>query len=71
MRQLGRIVGDFSKATVAVTRSERDPLETQTNTQTTTATGKPEIKGDVAFDHVSLQVRGLDLQPARRTSTST
>jgi len=54
MRQLGRLVGDFSKSTVAVWRlqkivfnkDEYDPNEPNT---------KPEIQGQVSFRHVSFK----------------
>ncbi|MDP3129939.1 MAG: ABC transporter ATP-binding protein, partial [Bacillota bacterium] len=54
MRQLGRIVGDFSKATVAVTRLN-EILEKPDEYAGDEATGKPAIKGDVQFDHVSFK----------------
>lgn len=54
MRQLGRLVGDFSKSTVAIWRlqkiinnkDEYDPNEPNLT---------PEIKGHVTFDHVSFK----------------
>ncbi len=54
MRQLGRIVGDFSKATVAVTRLN-EILSKPDEYVNDHASGKPEIKGDVTFEHVSFK----------------
>jgi len=54
MRQLGRIVGDFSKATVAVGRLD-EILSKPDEYAMDTAVGKPEIQGDVVFDHVSFK----------------
>ncbi|MDZ4196058.1 MAG: ABC transporter ATP-binding protein, partial [Candidatus Izemoplasmatales bacterium] len=54
MRQLGRLVGDFSKATVAVTRLNEimaTPDEYVSSVEQIT----PEIKGEVVFDKVSFQ----------------
>lgn len=54
MRQLGRLVGDFSKATVAVSRLDKilgtpDEYADNVNKQT------PEIVGNVSFDNVSFK----------------
>ncbi|QWC00515.1 ABC transporter ATP-binding protein/permease [Mycoplasmatota bacterium] len=54
MRQLGRLVGDFSKAIVSVSRLDKiisDPGEyiNETNKE------KPEIKGSIKFEHVSFK----------------
>jgi ATP-binding cassette subfamily B protein len=54
MRQLGRLVGDFSKAIVSVSRLNviiSDPGEYQGEEDKIT----PEIRGDVHFDHVSFK----------------
>ncbi|QLY39477.1 ABC transporter ATP-binding protein [Hujiaoplasma nucleasis] len=54
MRQLGRIVGDFSKAIVSVSRLDKiisDPGEYQGEEDKV----QPEIKGKVHFDHVSFK----------------
>jgi len=52
MRQLGRIIGDFSKATVAVGRLD-EILSKPDEYADDAASGTPEIKGEVVFDHVS------------------
>jgi len=54
MRQLGRLMGDMSKATVAISRmdnimSKDDEYVKDSGTLT------PEISGDVTFDHVSFK----------------
>ena len=54
MRQLGRIVGDFSKAIVSVSRLDKiisDPGEYADEA----GKEKPEISGHVHFDHVSFK----------------
>ncbi|MBU1144942.1 MAG: ABC transporter ATP-binding protein/permease [Firmicutes bacterium] len=54
MRQLGRLVGDFSKATVAVSRLDKiisTPNEYRDEEHTT----KPEITGNVLFENVSFK----------------
>lgn len=54
MRQLGRLVGDFSKAIVSVSRLDKiisDPGEYVGEENKVT----PEIKGHVHFDHVSFK----------------
>lgn len=54
MRQLGRIVGDFSKAIVSVSRLDKiisDPGEYADEA----GKEKPEISGNVHFDHVSFK----------------
>jgi ATP-binding cassette subfamily B protein len=53
MRQLGRIIGDFGKTTVALDRIDEivlEPSEHQTDTD-----HKPDIKGHIKFEHVSFQ----------------
>jgi ATP-binding cassette subfamily B protein len=54
MRQLGRLVGDFSKAIVSVSRLDKiisnpSEYEGEENKE------KPEIKGSIKFDHVSFK----------------
>jgi len=54
MRQLGRLVGDFSKSIVAVTRLKKiidndDEFDDSEPNQT------PDIKGEVRFEHVSFK----------------
>jgi ATP-binding cassette subfamily B protein len=54
MRQLGRLVGDFSKAIVSVSRLDKiisnpSEYEGEENKE------KPEIKGAIKFDHVSFK----------------
>lgn len=57
MRQLGRLVGDFSKATVAITRL--DEILSQDDEYTSeSASTTPVITGDVVFDHVSFTFPG-------------
>jgi len=54
MRQLGRLVGDFSKAIVSVSRLDKiisNPGEYQEETGKLT----PEISGEVKFEHVSFK----------------
>ncbi len=54
MRQLGRLVGDFSKAIVSVSRLDKiiaNPGEYEGEEDKV----KPEIKGDIHFDHVSFK----------------
>jgi ATP-binding cassette subfamily B protein len=51
MRQLGRLIGDFSKATVAVTRLD-EVLSTKDEYAIQNGTTKPAIVGEVTFDHV-------------------
>ncbi|MCK7484221.1 MAG: ABC transporter transmembrane domain-containing protein [Bacillus subtilis] len=55
MRQLGRLIGDFSKATVAVTRLN-EILSTKDEYQSTTGNATPDIQGEVTFDHVVVPV---------------
>ncbi|MFW5842244.1 MAG: ABC transporter ATP-binding protein [Bacillota bacterium] len=53
MRQLGRIIGDFGKTTVALDRIDEivlEPSEHEIDTENT-----PEIQGDIKFEHVSFQ----------------
>ncbi len=72
MRQLGRIVGDFSKATVAVGRLDMI-LAQPDEYAADTSVHKPEIHGDVVFDHVSFkfadstynQLEDIDFTSAR------
>jgi ATP-binding cassette, subfamily B, bacterial len=54
MRQLGRLVGDFSKATVAVTRLN-EILSTKDEYEVSSGTMTPPIQGEVTFDHVSFK----------------
>ena len=54
MRQLGRLVGDFSKATVAVSRLN-EILSTQDEYVATLPQTTPNITGNVVFDHVSFK----------------
>ncbi len=54
MRQLGRLVGDFSKATVSVTRLN-EILSTKDEYVQNTIQTTPEISGEVVFNHVSFQ----------------
>ncbi|MDD3842537.1 MAG: ABC transporter ATP-binding protein [Candidatus Izemoplasmatales bacterium] len=57
MRQLGRLVGDFSKATVAITRL--DEILSQDDEYTgESASTTPVITGEVVFDHVSFTFPG-------------
>jgi ATP-binding cassette subfamily B protein len=52
MRQLGRIIGNFSKATVSVGRLD-EILSKKDEYEADKAAGTPEISGEVVFDHVS------------------
>ncbi len=52
MRQLGRLVGDFSKSTVAVERLSKI-IENKDEYDETEPNLKPEITGNISFDHVS------------------
>ena len=52
MRQLGRLVGDFSKSTVAVERLSKI-IENEDEYDETEPNLKPEITGNISFDHVS------------------
>jgi ATP-binding cassette, subfamily B, bacterial len=54
MRQLGRIVGDFSKATVSVGRLN-EIIEQKDEYQTDGGNLKPEITGNIKFDHVNFK----------------
>jgi ATP-binding cassette, subfamily B, bacterial len=54
MRQLGRLVGDFSKATVAVTRLN-EILSTKDEYAASSGSQTPPIQGEVTFDHVSFK----------------
>lgn len=54
MRQLGRIVGDFSKATVSVGRLN-DIIERTDEFSISQGTEKPEFSGNIRFDHVSFK----------------
>ncbi|PKL00760.1 MAG: ABC transporter ATP-binding protein [Tenericutes bacterium HGW-Tenericutes-1] len=54
MRQLGRIVGDFSKATVSVGRLN-EIIEQKDEYGDTHGTLKPVISGNIAFDHVNFK----------------
>ncbi|MFA5467292.1 MAG: ABC transporter ATP-binding protein, partial [Candidatus Izemoplasmatales bacterium] len=54
MRQLGRLVGDFSKATVAVSRLD-DILQREDEYHNDNGTLTPEIHGDVKFEGVSFK----------------
>lgn len=54
MRQLGRLVGDFSKATVAVSRLEKIMI-TPDEFKNQEVALKPEITGDITFNHVSFK----------------
>lgn len=54
MRQLGRLVGDFSKATVSVTRLN-EILSTKNEYVQSIPQTTPEISGEVVFDHVSFK----------------
>ncbi|MBU0997214.1 MAG: ABC transporter ATP-binding protein/permease [Firmicutes bacterium] len=54
MRQLGRLVGDFSKATVAVSRLDKI-ISTKNEYADLIDQTKPEIQGNVEFDHVSFK----------------
>ena len=54
MRQLGRLVGDFSKATVAVSRLD-DILKRDDEYLNINGTLTPEIKGEVKFENVSFK----------------
>ncbi|OQX93506.1 MAG: hypothetical protein B6I17_02445 [Tenericutes bacterium 4572_104] len=54
MRQLGRLVGDFSKSTVAVWRLTKI-IDNEDEYDDTEPNLKPEIKGNVSFKHVSFK----------------
>jgi len=54
MRQLGRIVGDFSKATVSVGRLN-EIIEQKDEYGDTQGTLKPVISGNIHFDHVNFK----------------
>ncbi len=54
MRQLGRLVGDFSKSTVAITRL-RKIIDNDDEYDETEPNLKPEIKGKVEFRNVSFK----------------
>lgn len=54
MRQLGRLVGDFSKATVSVSRLDRI-ISTRNEYVDLIDQTTPEIKGNVEFSHVSFK----------------
>jgi len=54
MRQLGRLVGDFSKATVAVSRLDKI-MSTPNEYVNETNQIEPTIQGNVSFKHVSFQ----------------
>ncbi|MGD9908990.1 MAG: ABC transporter ATP-binding protein [Candidatus Izemoplasmatales bacterium] len=54
MRQLGRLVGDFSKATVAVSRLDKI-IATRNEYIDEVNQIEPAIAGSVTFDHVSFQ----------------
>ncbi|MBN2539902.1 MAG: ABC transporter ATP-binding protein [Bacilli bacterium] len=54
MRQLGRLVGDFSKSTVAVYRLTKI-IENEGEYDMKEPNETPEIKGNVKFDHVSFK----------------
>lgn len=54
MRQLGRLIGDFSKATVAVTRLD-EVLSTKDEYAIQNGTEKPAISGEVTFHNVAFQ----------------
>lgn len=54
MRQLGRIVGDFSKATVSVGRLN-DIIERTDEFSISQGAQKPEFSGNIRFDHVSFK----------------
>ncbi|MDD3127046.1 MAG: ABC transporter ATP-binding protein [Candidatus Izemoplasmatales bacterium] len=57
MRHLGRLVGDFSKATVAITRL--DAILSQDDEYAhESASTTPKITGEVVFEHVSFQFPG-------------
>ncbi|XMB72659.1 ABC transporter ATP-binding protein [Mycoplasmatota bacterium WC30] len=54
MRQLGRLVGDFSKSTVAVSRLLKI-IENEDEYDESEPNQKPDIKGNVKFNHVSFK----------------
>ncbi len=54
MRQLGRIVGDFSKATVSVGRLN-EIIETPNEYTNNAGDKTPEISGNIKFDHVNFK----------------
>ncbi len=54
LRQLGRIVGDFSKTTVAIQRLNKI-IANQDEYDETEKNSKPEIKGSVQFENVSFK----------------
>jgi ATP-binding cassette subfamily B protein len=69
MRQLGRLVGDFSKTSVAVSRLDQILVQ-QDEYVAQNGTLMPEITGNVRFDHVSFrfadstyhQLQNIDFQ---------
>jgi ATP-binding cassette subfamily B protein len=67
MRQLGRLIGDFSKATVAVTRLD-EVLSTQDEYKIQNGTEKPEIRGEVVFDHVVFQFEDSQVHQLKEIS---
>jgi len=54
MRQLGRLVGDFTKAGVSINRLD-EILTGEDEYAKESASSMPEITGDVVFDHVSFK----------------
>lgn len=54
MRQLGRIVGDFSKATVSVGRLN-DIIEREDEFSISQGTLKPKFSGNIRFEHVNFK----------------